>query len=56
MAAGTDPRVPKPTTTTLHRVYRCLVIVEHAPLPVPAGMSDEFPSELIHQMNQQGCV
>src|ERR1700752_315272 len=37
-----DPRVPKPTTTPQHRVYRCLVIVEHALLPVRAGMSDEF--------------
>jgi hypothetical protein len=27
-----------------HRVYRCLVIVEHALLPVRAGMSDEFRS------------
>ena len=51
-----DPRVPKPTTTPQHRVYRCLVIVEHALLPVRAGMSDEFRSELIHPMNQQGCV
>ena len=51
-----DPRVPKPTTTPQHGVYRCLVIVEHALLPVRAGMSDEFRSELIHPMNQQGCV
>jgi hypothetical protein len=60
MAAGSasdlTPRVPKPTTTPQHRVYRCLVIVEHALLPVRAGMSDEFRSELIHPMNQQGCV
>jgi hypothetical protein len=27
------------------------VIVEHALLPVRAGMSDEFRSELIHPMN-----
>src|SRR6476620_8168218 len=39
-----------------HRVYRCLVIVEHALRLVRAGLSDEFRSELIHPMNQQGCV
>jgi hypothetical protein len=33
-----------------------LVIVEHALLPVRAGMSDEFWSELIDPMDQQGCV
>jgi hypothetical protein len=32
------------------------VIVEHALLPVRAGMSDEFRSELIHPMNRQGRV
>jgi hypothetical protein len=60
MAAGSasdlTPRVPKPTTTLQRRVYRCVVIVGHALLPVRAGMSDECRSELIRPMNQQGCV
>ena len=34
----------KPTTTLQHRVYRCLVIVEHALRLVRAGLSDEFRS------------
>jgi hypothetical protein len=33
-----------------------VVIVEHALLPVRAGMSEEFWPELIHPMDQQGCV
>ena len=31
-----DPRVPNPTTTPQHRVHCCLVIIEHALLPVRA--------------------
>jgi hypothetical protein len=46
----------KPTTTLQHRVYLCLVIVEHALRLVRAGVSDGFRSELIDPMNQQGCV